>query len=89
MPGWKTELCSVQPKELEQVNRGQFIQRRGIRPYEREGADGEAERGWECECRIVTAEEYRTLKAQEEIIENQLTLMSAVAEVYETQNGGE
>lgn len=88
MQGWKVELCAAQPKKFEQVNRSQYIQRENIEPYEKEWMDGTTEHGWKCNSRILTMDEYRVLSKQEEIIENQLTLMSAVAEVYESQNGG-
>lgn len=85
---WKKELTVSKPKELEQISRDAYIQRRNIKPYEREGINGETESGWECESRIVTMEELQTLKAQEEIAENQNIIMLALADIYETQKGG-
>lgn len=87
MKEWKKELCNAFPEEVQQLSRDTVIQRRDITPFERESIEGETEYGWECECRILTKEEYSFVKMQEEIIENQLTLMSAVADVYEMQGG--
>lgn len=87
MQGWKKELCSVQPKELEQLNRSEYIQRKNIVLAERAGMDGEPEFIWECECRIVTMDEYRREKSQEEVLENQAVIMLALADLYESNTG--
>ena len=113
MKEWKKELCAVQPKALERVNPDTFIQRRNIEPYEREVMDGQTEKGFFCEYRFLSVDEYCTLQEQEEgraairddILtsmgaqadiyeaiqtqeENQLTIMEAIAELYEMKEGG-
>lgn len=113
MREWKKEQCPVRPKELERVNPDTFIQRRNIEPYERDGMDGQTERGFVCESRFLSVDEYcqfaeqeagrteiqddilTSMGAQADIYEelqaqqeNQLTIMEAIAELYEMQGGG-
>lgn len=89
MQGWKTENCSVPPKELEKVNANTYIQRRNIARAERDSVDGSAEKEtyYTCEYRFLDENEYYNLLQQEEnakkVNENILISMGAQAELYE------
>lgn len=113
MTNWQEELSVQRPDPLEYANPYTYIQRKGMAQYERVDEEGKVEKGWKCESRFISVEEYNLLMAQEEISqstndnvlvsmaaqaeiyerlmaqeENQLTIMSALAELYEMQNGG-
>ena len=93
MQEWKKELCREQPETLQELGKGTYIQRRNITPYERKDGNGEADKGYSCEYRILTKEEYFAAQADiyEKLIEtekNQLVIMQAIADLYEKENGG-
>ena len=56
MQEWKKELCREQPETLQELGKGTYIQRRNITPYERKDGNGEADKGYSCEYRILTKE---------------------------------
>ena len=58
MQEWKKELCREQPETLQELGKGTYIQRRNITPYERKDGNGEVDKGYSCEYRILTKEEY-------------------------------
>ena len=100
MQEWKKELCREQPKTLHELGKGTYIQRRNITPYERKDGNGEADKGYSCEYRILTKEEYFAALEQEnsnknmltsmaaQAEKNQLVIMQAIADLYEKENGG-
>ena len=96
MQEWKKELCREQPETLQELGKGTYIQRRNITPYERKDGNGEADKGYSCEYRILTKEEYFAALEQEnsnknmliETEKNQLVIMQAIADLYEKENGG-
>ena len=57
MQEWKKELCREQPETLQELGKGTYIQRRNITPYERKDGNGEVDKGYSCEYRILTKEE--------------------------------
>ena len=65
MQEWKKELCREQPETLQELGKGTYIQRRNITPYERKDGNGEADKGYSCEYRILTKEEYFAALEQE------------------------
>jgi hypothetical protein len=70
MKQWSEERCSEQPKELELVADGIYIQRRNIKAVEHEadedmGMDAYTE--YVCESREIPVSEYEMLKSIEEI----------------------
>lgn len=83
MQEWKKELCREQPKTLQELGKGTYIQRRNITPYERKDGNGEADKGYSCEYRILTKEEYFAALEQENSNKNMLTSMAAQADIYE------
>lgn len=113
MTKWQEEYSVRHPEPLEYVNPNTYIQRKNIVEYERTDPEGKTEKGWKCESRFISIEEYNLLTDQENMSqntndnilismaaqadiyerlmaqeENQLTIMSAIAELYEMQNGG-
>ena len=83
MQEWKKELCREQPETLQELGKGTYIQRRNITPYERKDGNGEADKGYSCEYRILTKEEYFAALEQENSNKNMLTSMAAQADIYE------
>lgn len=68
MKEWKEEHLSYKPDELQQVSPETYIERRNIEEVTHEATedeDGYTE--WVCESRIIPINEYRMLKAIEEI----------------------
>lgn len=83
MQEWKKELCREQPETLQELGKGTYIQRRNITPYERKDGNGEVDKGYSCEYRILTKEEYFSALEQENSNKNMLTSMAAQADIYE------
>ena len=84
MQEWKKELCREQPETLQELGKGTYIQRRNITPYERKDGNGEVDKGYSCEYRILTKEEYFFSPGAGKIaIKNMLTSMAAQADIYE------
>ena len=75
MQEWKKELCREQPETLQELGKGTYIQRRNITPYERKDGNGEVDKGYSCEYRILTKEEYFSALEQENSNKNMLTSM--------------
>lgn len=68
MKQWKEERCSTQPKELEVIAPGVFMQRRNIKSVEHEATEEMAAyTDYVCECREITESEYEMLKSIESI----------------------
>lgn len=70
MKAWKTERCSEQPEELQDIGGGLYMERRNITAenHEADEAAGvEAYTDYVCECREITQDEYHMLKSMEEI----------------------
>lgn len=68
MKQWKEERCAEQPKELEPVAPGIYIQRRNIEAAEHEATEETAAyTDYVCECREITESEYEMLKSIESI----------------------
>jgi len=68
MKQWQEELCQQQPEELELVAPDIYIQRRNIEKVEyEETGETAAYTGYKCESREISASEYATLKAIEDI----------------------
>lgn len=87
MTNWQEEFSVQQPEPLEYANPNTYIQRRDITEYERIEPEGQTERGWKCESRFISVEEYNMLMSQEEMTrgtnENVLISMAAQADIYE------
>ena len=81
--GMEKRLCREQPETLQELGKGTYIQRRNITPYERKDGNGEADKGYSCEYRILTKEEYFAALEQENSNKNMLTSMAAQADIYE------
>lgn len=70
MKAWKTERCSEQPEELQDIGGGLYMERRNITAENHEAdeaAGAEAYIDYVCECREITQDEYHMLKSMEEI----------------------
>lgn len=68
MKQWSKESCAEQPKELELVAPGIYIQRRNIKAVEHKSIDDmPAFTDYVCESRELTVSEYEMLKSVEEI----------------------
>lgn len=68
MKQWKEERCSMQPKELEVIAPGIYMQRRNIEQVEHEATEEMAAHiDYVCECREITESEYEMLKSIESI----------------------
>ena len=68
MKQWSEERCAEQPKELELVAPGIYIQRRNIKAVEHKAVDDmPAFTDYVCESRELTVSEYEMLKSIEEI----------------------
>lgn len=70
MKAWKTERCSEQPEELQDIGGGLYMERRNITAenHEADEAAGvEAYTDYVCECREITQDEYHMLKSMKEI----------------------
>lgn len=79
---WRKEECAARPDDVQEAGAGNIIARRNIKPFSREGMNGEAESGYECECTIVPASTYAAL-AGADGAGNALASMEAQAELYE------
>ena len=82
MQEWNKEECSVQPDAVQMINRDTVIERRNIQPFERIGAEGETEKGYTCEYRIIPVAEYIAAVGKTGS-DNLLISMEAQAELYE------
>ena len=68
MTGWKKEICSDRPLELQTVAPNTYIERRDIEEVEHEATEGtEAYTDWECESRFLSVDEYNMMKSIEAI----------------------
>lgn len=68
MKDWKTEHCSQEPAELQQIAPDTYIERRNIEEVTHEAEEGrEAFTEWVCESRIIGISEYNMLKSIEQI----------------------
>mgnify|MGYP007054930802 CR=1 FL=1 len=54
----KGNSAENKPETLQELGKGTYIQRRNITPYERKDGNGEVDKGYSCEYRILTKEEY-------------------------------
>lgn len=67
---WREERSQREPRELESVSDGVYIQRRNIRLVEHEADETTGTEAYEeyvCEARVITESEYAMLKDIEEI----------------------
>lgn len=80
---WRKEECSALPDSVSMVNADTVIVRRNIKPFEREGAEGETETGYTCEYQLIPVAEY-IASVGKKSSENVLISMGAQAELYET-----
>ena len=68
MTGWKQEICSQRPDELQTIAPGVYMQRRNIEEVEHEAVDNmPAYTDYKCESRKITVSEYQMLKSFEDI----------------------
>jgi len=68
MKQWSEERCAEQPKELELVAPGIYIQRRNIEAVEHAAVDDmPAFTDYVCESREISVSDYEMLKSIEEI----------------------
>ena len=68
MKEWKEERCATQPKELELIADGVYIQRRNIEAVEHEATEEMAAyTDYFCESREITVSEYAMLQSIEGI----------------------
>ena len=83
MQEWKKNSAESSLKPFRSLEKVLYIQRRNITPYERKDGNGEADKGYSCEYRILTKEEYFAALEQENSNKNMLTSMAAQADIYE------